>query len=218
MSRAAPAKKKHDKRRPTEVRQVELADAALRIIATRGISALTTRTLAEQVGLTGGAIFRHFPSLDALLDAVVARVEAVLDTTYPPAALPPRERLERFVEARSSAVGNQLGILRLVSSEQFQLALPSDGSARLGRCAERTRAFLLAAIREAQAERTVRDDVEPAALSVIVMGTMRMLALTTAKAGPGHSPVEGRAVREALAKLLDPPTLARRKEPTRRGR
>ncbi|GMV12592.1 MAG: TetR/AcrR family transcriptional regulator [Polyangiaceae bacterium] len=213
MSRAAPAKRQREKRRSTQVRQVELADAALQIIATRGIAALTTRTLAAQVGLTGGAIFRHFPSLSALLDAVVERVEAVLDTTYPPAGLPARERLERFIEARSSAVGNQLGILRLVSSEQFQLALPNDGAARLGRCAERTRAFLVGAIREAQEEGTIRDDVEPAALSVVVMGTMRMLALSTAKAGPHGRPAETKLVRRALATLLEPPKPSRRKTP-----
>lgn len=139
MSSAGPAKKPRERRLPTQVRQVELADAALELIATRGIAALTTRALAERVGLTSGAIFRHFPSLDALLDAVVARVETLLESTYPPEDLPARERLEHFIESRSTAVGNQLGILRLVSSDQFQLALPSNGSARLGRCAERAR-------------------------------------------------------------------------------
>ncbi|MBW2380322.1 MAG: helix-turn-helix transcriptional regulator, partial [Deltaproteobacteria bacterium] len=110
-------------RRSSEVRQLELTDAALHIIATRGITALSTRSLAEQVGFSSGAIFRHFASLDALLDAVVARVEAVLDSTYPHRELPAQERLQRFVEARSAAVGDQVGILRLVLSEQFLLAL-----------------------------------------------------------------------------------------------
>lgn len=214
MPSAAPAKKPRERRLPTQVRQVELADAALELIATRGIAALTTRALAERVGLTSGAIFRHFPSLDALLDAVVARVETLLESTYPPEDLPARERLEHFIESRSTAVGNQLGILRLVSSDQFQLALPSNGSARLGRCAERTRAFVVGAIREAQQEGSIRDDVEPAALAVIVMGTMRMLALSTAKAPPHGRPVEAKVVRRGLAKLLDVPArpAARRRD------
>ena len=103
------AKKPDEGRRPTEVRKVELTDAALHVIATRGIAALTTRSLAEHVGLSSGAIFRHFATLDALLDAVVARVEAELDATYPSKELPPLERLERFVEARSATVGNHTG-------------------------------------------------------------------------------------------------------------
>ncbi|MEZ4337476.1 MAG: helix-turn-helix domain-containing protein, partial [Sandaracinaceae bacterium] len=72
-------------RRESKDRQVELTEAALRIIASQGIAALSTRTLAAEVGLSSGAIFRHFSSLDALLDAVVGRVEAVLEETYPPA-------------------------------------------------------------------------------------------------------------------------------------
>jgi AcrR family transcriptional regulator len=64
-------------RRASPVRQTELVDAALQIIATQGIAALSTRSLATAVGLSSGAIFRHFASLAALLDAVVARVEVV---------------------------------------------------------------------------------------------------------------------------------------------
>lgn len=105
-------------RADTDQRQLELAAAALQIIATRGITALTTRVLAEQMGLTSGAIFRHFASLDA----VVRRVETVLDSTFPSddtsGAL---ERLERFIDARTTAAGERVGILRLVLSEQFQL-------------------------------------------------------------------------------------------------
>jgi AcrR family transcriptional regulator len=96
------------RRAETGQRQTELADAALLIIATRGITALTTRALAEQVGLTSGAIFKHFASLDALLEAVVERVEAVLDSTFPEdATLSPLERLEHFIGARTTAVGER---------------------------------------------------------------------------------------------------------------
>ena len=38
-------------RKPTDVRRTEIADAALRVVATRGIAALSTRVLAEAVGV-----------------------------------------------------------------------------------------------------------------------------------------------------------------------
>ena len=169
-----------DERRSSSERQAELTDAALSIVATRGIAALTTRTLAAEVGLTSGAIFRHFKSLDALLDAVVGRVESVLLATYPSPSLAPAERLSAFLEARSQAVGSQLGILRLVVSEQFSLALPEGGSARLSRCIEKTRAFVTKCLREGQAQGVFRDDLEPQALALIVMGALQMLALSNA--------------------------------------
>jgi TetR/AcrR family transcriptional regulator, fatty acid metabolism regulator protein len=195
-------------RRSSEVRQVELTEAALHIIGTRGIAALSTRTLAEQVGLSTGAIFRHFASLDALLEAVVAKVESVLESTYPSRDLPARERLERFVEARSAAVGNQLGILRLVVSEQFLLALPEDGSARLSACVTKSRAFVVRCLREGQDEGEFRTDVDAGALAVVVMGTIQMLALSTSNTRP---PAQPQAVRDGLATLLRPPTSSRSK-------
>lgn len=189
-----------DSRRSSEVRQIELTDAALHIIATSGIAALSTRTLAAQVGLSSGALFRHFPSLDALLEAVVARVESVLDSTYPPRELPARERLERFVEARSAAVGNKVGMLRLVLSEQFLLALPKNASVRLAACVHKSREYVRNCLREGQEAGEIRADVEANALAVIVMGTIQMLALSTSS--PRHRTAEARAVREGLVALL----------------
>lgn len=186
-------------RKDTRTRRVELTDAALRIIATRGVTALTTRSLADEVGLTTGAIFKHFESLDALLVAVVERVEVVLDATFPPAGLPPRERLARFVEARSAAVGAQLGIMRLVLSEQFSLSLPAEASDRLAACVAKTRAFLAASVADGQREGTIRADVPAPALTTIVMGTTQALALA------GHAPATAAVVRAGLVAMLEPP-------------
>lgn len=190
-------------RRATEDRQVELIDAALQIIATRGVAALTTRALAEQVGLSSGAIFRHFASIDALFDAVGARVESVMESTYPSSDLPPRERLDRFVEARSTAVGGQVGIMHLMLSEQFHLALPKGGSARLSACVRKTREFLLGCLREGQSEGEFRADVDPSALAVVVMGAIQMLALSTANRR--QLGTSSQAVRDALGVLLRAP-------------
>jgi len=192
-------------RRTSELRQVELIDAALNIVATKGIAAMNTRSLAAAVGLSTGAIFRHFPSLDALLDAVVGRVEAVLEATYPPSTLPPVERLAAFVELRSAAVGLQLGILRLVVSDQFFLALPKNGSARLAGCVEKTRAFVLACIREAQDAGELRTDLPAEALAPIVMGTVQVLALSPLKSRQRED--EARAVLKSLLALLSSPTV-----------
>ncbi len=205
-------------RRPTKERQLELVDAALRLIASRGIAALSTRALADAVGLSTGAIFRHFPSLEALLAAVVARVEQVLDATLPEPALPADRRLVAFIEARAAAVGQQRGILRLVLSEQFQLALPSDGSARLAACVGRTRTFVRTCVRDGQAAGLFRADLEAEVLATIVMGTVQALALggRHASSDGAGGDERGRAVRAGLLTLLAPTGSAQR--PPRRPR
>ena len=204
-------------RRTTEARQAELIDAALHIIATRGIAALSTRSLAEHVGITSGAIFRHFASIDALIEAVVGRVESVMESTFPPRELPPGERLDRFVEARSTAVGGQVGVMQLMLSEQFLLALPQPASERLSACVEKTRVFVARCLREAQQAGQARADIPVDALAPIVMGTIQMLAL--AKGGTRARAANSMPIRTALVALLQPVTFtavtpARRKKPS----
>ena len=192
-----------DSRKPTADRQRELIDAALEIIARRGIAALSTRALAEHVGLSTGAIFRHFPSLDALLEAVVASVEAALDGSFPPDALAPRARLLAFVEARSAAVGARPGIMRPILSEQFMLALPADGAARLRSCVQKTRAFLHRCVADGQSAGVFRRDLDARALTLIALGTVQVLVMTAAIPWPGAPPRA--ATIDALLALLSAP-------------
>lgn len=194
-------------RRATALRQVELVDAALHVIATRGIAALSTRSLAAEVGLSSGAIFRHFPSLEALLDAVVGRVEEVVDAALPPPELAPLPRLAEFIEARASVVGGQLGIVRLMQSEQFLLALPRGGAERLTACVARTRQFIEGCLRDGQAAGQIRADLPLGALIPIVMGTVQMLALAPAAARMRG--VDPRVVVTGLVTLLAAPPPAR---------
>jgi len=46
----------------TETRQTQIKKAVLEIIFSEGIGKLSTRNLASRVGVSEGAIFRHFPS------------------------------------------------------------------------------------------------------------------------------------------------------------
>ena len=79
-------------RKPTEVRRAELADAALRILARQGARRFTARALARELGITDGAVFRHVPSMDAVLDLVVERMAATLGADLP---APGGDALER---------------------------------------------------------------------------------------------------------------------------
>lgn len=184
------------------MRQVELTDAALHLIATHGIAALSTRSLAAHVGLSTGAIFRHFATLEDLLVAVVASVAPMLAETLPAPTLPARERLVQFIAARSEAVGKRVGILRLMVSDQFTLALPPQAVTMLASYVEQTRGFVLGCIREGQATGEFRRDVDAVTLGIILMGTMQMLALSSANRA---ATLQG--VRDGIITLLEPPVI-----------
>lgn len=199
-------------RRPTAERREEIADAALRIIEVQGVVALTTSALAEAVGLTTGALFRHFDSREAILDEVAQRVEALLWSTLPEPELPPDLRLERFLDRRTAVAGKHAGVLRLMLSEQFALALPVAAKRRLRGAVKETRAQVAQTLTEGQADGVFRDDLPADALAVIVLGTLQMLAFSAATGGDATRETE--RVRGALRVLIHPA----RKTPRRKTR
>lgn len=197
--------------RPPGSRKGEIADAALRIIATRGVAALTTTALAEELGLTSGALFRHYASREAILEEVAARVEAILLADIPPADLPPPERLARFVRERSATAAGTSGVLRLMTSDQFALALPAEAARRVRGVVATTQRFLVSTLREGAAAGMFRDDVGPEELAVVVMGVTQMLAfLHDVGAAPRLDERTARIV-AALETLLAPTRASRKK-------
>ena len=97
---------------PLSPKRAEIADAALRIIGSRGIAALTTATLAAELGVSSGAPFRHFASLDDILEAAAQRTEEILRSTSPDPGLPPLARLEQLFLARAETVGQHAWVAR----------------------------------------------------------------------------------------------------------
>ena len=65
----------------TETRQEQIKKAVLEIISSEGLAKLTTRNLALKVGVTEGAIFRHFKSKNDIMLAIIDDVKNNLLTT-----------------------------------------------------------------------------------------------------------------------------------------
>src|SRR5512133_4391892 len=91
-------------RRPAEDRRREIADAALRVIAEQGLGRFTALAIAREVGVSDAALFRHFPSKEAIVLAAIARVEEHLLAHLPADEGDPIDRLGRFFEARVAAI------------------------------------------------------------------------------------------------------------------
>lgn len=185
-------------------KRVEIADAALRIIETRGIAALTTSALAAELGVSSGAPFRHFANREEILEAVALRVEELILGTFPPETDPPMERLQALLRARAKVVGGHRGIGRLMFSEQFALALPETAAARLRAVVLRTQAFLLRVLEEGQREGALRGDLAAKALLPVVFG-MLMQLVHAQTSGQGRAGDTDEACATLLA-LLQPPS------------
>ncbi len=90
-----------DRRRQGTDRREQILDRTLELVREGGLAGLTIRRIAERVGFTEAAIYRHWPSKKALLAGLVDRLEEML--LGPIRALAedtekdPRERLEKVL-------------------------------------------------------------------------------------------------------------------------
>lgn len=162
-------------RKSSSVRREEIAQAILRIIGTRGLTSLTTTNLAKEVGLTSGALFRHFASLDEMLSEATRYGVARIEETFPDESFPPLDRLMELAEARVRLLGSDPGLAWLVRSEQARLTLPDPAVRLLVDLVTRSKQFVLQALCEAAEQGSVRADIEPEILMVPVMGTIHAL-------------------------------------------
>lgn len=200
-------------RKPSAERREEIVRAALQIIGRRGLSSLTTAALAEAVGVTSGALFRHFASLEEILREVARWAVERIEETFPDPALPPLERLLGLARNRVRLLSTDPGLAWLLRSEQADRALPAEAVARLRELVRRSQRYLTDALREGAAQGSVRDDIEPELLLVPVMGTIHALV-----GMPGVHRAARRARRPtpervlaALERLLMPPRHSRRR-------
>ncbi len=162
-------------RKTTKTRREQIVLAVLDIIGEQGLTSLTTSTLAERVGVTTGALFRHFPSRDAMLDAVVDYGIARIQETFPDDDLGALERLFALAENRVALLASNKGLAWLLRSEQVFLTIPEGSIGKLRKVMRRSKRFLLDALTEAQANRDIRNDIDVKDLLVIAMGTIHAL-------------------------------------------
>jgi len=82
------------------VRQEQIISAILKIVASKGLNNLTTAALAQEVGLTEGALFKHFPSKEEMLKAAVRKAGHSLVSKVAEIAtstLPPEEKMKSLL-------------------------------------------------------------------------------------------------------------------------
>lgn len=113
-------------RLPTEARQAEIVAAVLHLAATQSPAHITTGDIAGELGFTQGAVFRHFPSKEAIWLAVLEWVDAELIASLERAAQEgrtPLDGLERVFMAHIRFVMAWPGVPRILFQD---LQRPDD--------------------------------------------------------------------------------------------
>ncbi len=165
-------------RQKTLVRQHQIIEAARNLIAAKGMDGVTIDAIAEEVGLTEGAIYRHFASKHQILSLLVDDIERnLLDTvesaqTEGASAV---DSLEHILEAHLSDVEGHRAVSFVVIAEAMGFdgtTLAPKVSLMFTRYLELIQAVLDRGIREG----SIRPDINVNAAATTFFGLIQSTA------------------------------------------
>jgi AcrR family transcriptional regulator len=110
----------HPKHLPADERRAATVEAVVQLAAEHNPSDITTTAIARHMGLTQGALFKHFPTKEAILEAVMGwvaeRLLARVDAAAAQAASP-QAALEAMFMAHVGFVSEHPGVPRMLFGE-----------------------------------------------------------------------------------------------------
>ena len=146
---------------PADSRKQQIVETVLELVATRGTEAVSAQLVADAIGVTQPAIFRHFPTKEAMWLAVMDWLEHRLVAIYSAAGDNGEADLVVlscvFLE-HVKLIERYPALAKLVFSDHLRLQYPSL-QARFGKIHKAYAARLAAAINRAKSDGAVGDAV-----------------------------------------------------------
>jgi len=171
-------------------RQQEILDASLTVIDREGLKKFTMKNVAQEIGVTDAALYKHFPDKGAILGALATLFkETTLDhlaTIRANTGLDALGKLEEFYKTRAHQFQNNRALtVSLFSEELFRdIAIVSSlNEDTMSNHAQQ----LLEIIQEGQKAGTIKADLPAQHLVMLLTGPMRLMVATW-KAAPDLGP------------------------------
>jgi len=169
----------------SDQRQREIVANVLALARERGPDAITTQAIADRIGVTQGAIFRHFPDKEAIWLAVFGWVRESLGTVLATAIEQPGSplaRIEAAFLAHVAFIAANPGVPRVLFHElQYPGDSPVRAEVRAMVSGYRERLALLFA--EAKVAGELAADLDSALAPVLFIGAVQGLVIESALAG-----------------------------------
>ncbi len=170
---------------PAEERRAVTVEAVVELAAEQNPSDITTAAIAKRMKLTQGALFRHFPSKDAIWQAVIswvaerllARVDRAIE-----AAGSPLLALEAVFMTHIEFVAAHPGVPRMIFGE-LQRAEDTAAKRMVRELLRRYSARLVTLIEAGKAQGVLAPEVDTAASATLFIGTIQGLVIQSLLAG-----------------------------------
>ncbi|HWQ93703.1 MAG TPA: TetR/AcrR family transcriptional regulator [Clostridia bacterium] len=159
----------------TQVRQEQIATAALQIIGRHGTRALNIARIARAVGLVPSAIYRHFGGKDEVIDAVLNLVRSNLQANVLAAAKDaesPLDALRSLVNSHIRFLCENDGVSTLIFSDQVYSG-PKKRKAKIYEVIKGYLQGISKLVRDGQQKHFIRSDIDADVVAVMFLGLVQ---------------------------------------------
>lgn len=154
-----------------DARRDQIAQAVMELAAADGAASVSVGAVARRIGVAPSALYRHFPSKDAMVSATLARMAERMVANLERAradSAGPLEALERLLQLQVDTIRASRGLPFVLLGEGLG-GTPAHRAQFLA-ALQRFRGRVAGLIREAQAAGAVRRDLPAANLAVTFIG------------------------------------------------
>jgi len=166
-------------KKDTKTRQKEIIEVSLEILKQGGCQKLTMKKIAELVGISEQAIYRHFENKVAILAAVIEYFKGRVSKIFRRAkeAGSPLQQIQQFIETLLEYFENHPGVAVVVTSEDI-FQNESSLNEEIRKLVENRISKMTAIIQNGQAAGEITDKYPARDLAFMILGGLRFLVIT----------------------------------------
>lgn len=166
-------------KKSTRVRKEEIVQAALAVVGTKGVRALTIAAIADSAGMSEANIYRHFSGkseiFSALSDFIGSSVMGKA-ATIAAGSRRPLEKLETIYFSHIAIIAEHPGVPRFIFSEDVHLGHPDLAKnlvMRIGNYVETISGVIAAGVQEG----ALKQEILPRETALTMLGMIQFVAL-----------------------------------------
>ena len=169
-------------KKSTRIRKEEIVQAALEVVGSKGVRALTIAAIAESAGMSEANIYRHFSGKDELYSALADFIGSSVmgnAATIAAGGRKPLEKLETIFFSHIKIIAENPGVPRFIFSEDVFLGHPDVAKSltlRIGSYVETVSGVIAAGVREGE----LKADISPRETALTMLGMIQFTALRQA--------------------------------------
>lgn len=160
-------------------RQIEIIQAATKLIGEKGIQNMTTKHLAEEVGFSEPALYRHFKGKTEILVSVLEYFRKEMKGRLAPLMANQKtglDKVRQLVEFQFNLFTQNPAIIMVIFAEtsfQYDKLLSST----VNRLLVQKKQMVVKIVEDGKEDGSIRKDVNSEQLMSIILGSMRFTVL-----------------------------------------